>query len=261
VRVYRGFDRVFTSANLVASARSFAINGLWANAEHRVVVVPIFNGTLDVTTAAATFRTNVATTNQDRYGNHALRNGWVWMYDLSPNSGTDFMRYISSLWRCTRGRSSQHSGIDVRSPRNSGIVHYGMPIRSASNGTVVWSNWMSGGPGYTVAVRTHDTVQGQSPVTGRPITVRYAHLQPNGRPAQNSTAIAGQTRIGFNGNSGTTSGTHVHFDVNTNMISSLGAGTAGRINPLWLFPGVFPELIITTTNRCAINGVCQPLRP
>lgn len=93
-----------------------------------------------------------------------------------------------------------HKGIDIGSS-----VH-GKPgdvIIAAQQGTVVYSGWLSG-YGYVVYIN--------SVYNGQPIQTRYGHLNSAPLVTVGSTVGIGQ-KLGYMGNTGTSSGVHLHFEI------------------------------------------------
>lgn len=92
----------------------------------------------------------------------------------------------------TRGASSFHKAIDWSTPR-------GTPVVASSGGKVIKAGW-SGGYGYVVAIRHAD---------GR--ETRYAHLSK----VQCSVGqfVSQGERIALTGNTGISSGPHLHFEM------------------------------------------------
>lgn len=105
--------------------------------------------------------------------------GFIWPAAGHTLSGNDY-------W-------SGHLAIDI------GLV-IGEPIFAADSGVVVFSGWATGGYGYVVAV-DH----------GTGYQTLYAHLSGVASGCGQSV-IQGQT-IGYGGNSGKSTGAHLHFEV------------------------------------------------
>lgn len=92
----------------------------------------------------------------------------------------------------TQGFSIYHSGIDLAS-----VV--GAPVRAANGGVVIFSGWNSYGYGYTV-VLSHG-----------PFTTVYGHLSRIDVRCRQLVG-AGQV-VGGLGNSGNSTGPHLHFEI------------------------------------------------
>lgn len=96
--------------------------------------------------------------------------------------------------------SGSHLGLDV------GAYTRGVPgdgVVAAVGGEVVYSGWLNG-YGYVVYIN--------STYNGQPIQTRYAHLQYASYLKPGYSVAAGQW-IGAMGNTGTSSGVHLHFEV------------------------------------------------
>jgi murein DD-endopeptidase MepM/ murein hydrolase activator NlpD len=114
--------------------------------------------------------------------------------------------YISSYfgWRINPfgGGWQFHEGIDI-------CAYYGAPIRATADGTVKYTGWC-GGYGYTIGIYHRDSIETLYGHLSR-IVVKYGE-----------TVKKGQV-IGYEGNSGFSTGPHLHYEIRVNGIS---------INPL-----------------------------
>lgn len=96
--------------------------------------------------------------------------------------------------------AGRHLGLDI------GALNRGVPgdaVISATSGKVVYSGWLSG-YGYVVYIN--------STYNGQPVQLRYAHLREQSYLEPGYSVNAGQW-IGAMGNTGTSSGVHLHFEV------------------------------------------------
>lgn len=115
----------------------------------------------------------------------------------SPLGGLDFR--ISSYYGKRKdplnGRLSRHEGLDM-------VAAYRSPVLATAPGTVVFAGWLSG---YGRVVDVDH---------GFGITTRYAHLRRiDVEPGQR---IGFREQIGQLGNSGRSTGAHVHYEVRYN---------------------------------------------
>ena len=149
---------------------------------------------------------------QQRRASQANNNPIVW-------NGTQFVwpvpshHTVSSPFGMRWGRL--HGGIDIAGPGISGRA-----VVAAADGVVVTSSsgW-NGGYG-TLVVIDH----GRSATSGRTYDTWYAHLSSRSvQPGQRVTA--GQT-IGTVGNTGDSTGPHLHFEIRVNNV---------RVNPMNFF--------------------------
>lgn len=93
-----------------------------------------------------------------------------------------------------------HKGIDI------GASVRGVPgdaVVAAQQGKVVYSGWLNG-YGYVVYIN--------SVYNGQPVQMRYGHLSIAPTVRTGDIVGAGQT-IGYMGNTGTSTGVHLHFEV------------------------------------------------
>ncbi|WP_428814812.1 M23 family metallopeptidase [Streptomyces albus subsp. chlorinus] len=88
--------------------------------------------------------------------------------------------------------AGHHTGVDLAVPE-------GTPVRSVGPGTVVFAGW-SGDYGKTVVIRMSDGAH-----------TLYAHLSHLSVAAD--TAVGAGTWIGESGNTGRSTGPHLHFEV------------------------------------------------
>ena len=118
--------------------------------------------------------------------------------DVSGNSG-DFGPRVPP----TAGASSDHKGVDIARPE-------GTPIMSAGAGTVESISPNAGGAGNMIVI-DH----------GNGVKTRYLHMSADGFGAGlkvGDTVNQGQT-IGKVGNTGTSTGAHLHFEVLVNGVA------------------------------------------
>lgn len=109
--------------------------------------------------------------------------------------------YISSEfgWRThpTSGRQEFHEGIDIG-------VWYNTPVLSTAYGTVTFAGWMNG-YGWVVKINH-----------GFGFETRYAHL--NKMKVKKGQKVKRGQVIGYSGNSGRSTGPHLHYEVRKNNI-------------------------------------------
>jgi len=102
---------------------------------------------------------------------------------------------------------SRHPAIDIGAPK-------GTPVYAADSGTVIEAGWSPGGYGYTVVIDHGNGYQ-----------TRYAHLSwfnPNAGQTVEKGELIGQV-----GNTGRSSGPHLHFEIILN---------GGQLNPFGFLP-------------------------
>lgn len=101
----------------------------------------------------------------------------------------------SPIWRnyrITQEFSWIHGGIDLAVPE-------GTPVYAAAGGTVIFSGWSTWGYGYTVVLAHGGTL------------TLYGHL--NGSFVSCGEAVSAGQNIAVSGNSGNSSGPHLHFEI------------------------------------------------
>lgn len=101
----------------------------------------------------------------------------------------------SPIWRnyrITQEFTWIHGGIDLAVPE-------GTPVYAAAGGTVIFSGWSTWGYGYTVVLAHGGTL------------TLYGHL--NGAFVSCGEAVTAGQNIAVSGNSGNSSGPHLHFEI------------------------------------------------
>ncbi|QDI91853.1 M23 family metallopeptidase [Salicibibacter halophilus] len=106
-----------------------------------------------------------------------------------------------------------HNGIDIGGS--------GVPVNSSESGEVSYVGYMSG-YGNTVMV-THQ-------IDGQTITTLYAHLASSNVSVGDSVSRSEQ--IGIMGNTGNTTGPHLHFEVHEGGWEGSGVNTVDPMNYL-----------------------------
>src|SRR5690606_14434270 len=114
----------------------------------------------------------------------------------NPGGGGGWVRPIGS-YTWTRGFASYHTGVDLAAPE-------GTPVYAANGGTVIFRGWSTWGYGWAI-VLAHG-----------PYTTVYGHLSGINVGCGQSVA-AGQV-IGASGNSGASTGPHLHFEIRYNDV-------------------------------------------
>lgn len=114
----------------------------------------------------------------------------------NPGGGGGWIRPIEG-YEFMRGFSSWHTGVDLSAP-------VGTPVYAANGGVVIFAGWNSWGYGYTV-VLAHGA-----------FTTVYGHLSGINVGCRQIVS-AGQV-IAASGNSGNSSGPHLHFEIRYNDV-------------------------------------------
>lgn len=161
--------------------------------------------------------------------------GWCKILYSGTQTGYVSAKYLSSAsamtWPVPTSKTinqyfsaGTHLGIDIDSSvqgtEGDGVV-------AACAGTVVWSGWLSG-YGSVIYINSY--------CNGRYVQTRYAHLSSRWVSA-GDTVYAGQ-QIGQMGNTGTSSGVHLHFEVRLRSSSAecLANSASTAVDPLPYLP-------------------------
>lgn len=130
--------------------------------------------------------------------------------------------------KLSQGYGSSHYGIDIVASTAGAISGY--KIYSTGSGTVKVATYSSTAGYYVVVVGDGG------------LTTRYLHMKSQPSVSVNDT-VTQSTLLGYVGSTGTSSGAHLHLDVNT--VGAYYGGTNSNnvnkdttINPVTLFPQI-----------------------
>lgn len=176
--------------NAVISELEGQKSGLEDQLDEYAAAIDEFEAKIQAEAAAAAKNNNSSASQSPSYSGGAKPNagGWVW-----PCPG---FYYISSYVGPRWGRT--HNGLDI-----AGGSIYGKPIVAARAGTVIDAGWNSGGYGNYVMINHGDGF----------ITI-YGHM--SSVAASNGQSVSAGQVIGYVGNSGRSTGPHLHFEVRLN---------------------------------------------
>lgn len=176
--------------NAVISDLEGQKSGLEDQLDEYAAAIDEFEAKIQAEAAAAARRNNSSSSQSPSYSGGSTPNagGWVW-----PCPG---FYYISSYVGPRWGRT--HNGLDI-----AGGSIYGKPIVAARAGTVIDAGWNSGGYGNYVMINHGDGF----------ITI-YGHM--SSVAAYNGQSVSAGQVIGYVGNTGRSTGPHLHFEVRLN---------------------------------------------
>lgn len=176
--------------NAVISELEGQKSGLEDQLDEYAAAIDEFEAKIQAEAAAVAKNNNSSASQSPSYSGGAKPNagGWVW-----PCPG---FYYISSYVGPRWGRT--HNGLDI-----AGGSIYGKPIVAARAGTVIDAGWNSGGYGNYVMINHGDGF----------ITI-YGHM--SSVAAYNGQSVSAGQVIGYVGNSGRSTGPHLHFEVRLN---------------------------------------------
>lgn len=137
--------------------------------------------------------------------------------DYDPNSaGNASQGYSTSAWvfplgvgtwYCSQAFHSGHTGVDFTTGTAGEIA--GKPVYATKGGTVV-DSYQSDSWGYNVLIRHDDTKSEDNPP--KYYYTRYAHLQ-SASPFTTGSLINQGDKLGEAGNTGRSTGPHLHFQI------------------------------------------------
>jgi len=146
--------------------------------------------------------------------------------DLTENRGLNNISsgYGFRTHPITGAILSFHTGFDIN--QNNGA-----PILAVTSGYVI--DISGGGQGFAISIRS-DTLY--DPMTGNPLIFSFWHMRsaPSTLGLRNDDRVERGDRIGYVGNTGASTGPHLHFDV-SNHTSPWGPDR-NRINPIFFYP-------------------------
>ena len=176
--------------NAVISELEGQKSGLEDQLDEYAAAIDEFEAKIQAEAAAAAKKNSSSASQSPSYSGGAKPNagGWVW-----PCPG---FYYISSYVGPRWGRT--HNGLDIAGGRI-----YGKPIVAARAGTVIDAGWNSGGYGNYVMINHGDGF----------ITI-YGHMSRVA--ASNGQSVSAGQVLGYVGNSGRSTGPHLHFEVRLN---------------------------------------------
>lgn len=176
--------------NAVISELEGQKSGLEDQLDEYAAAIDEFEAKIQAEAAAAAKKNSSSASQSPSYSGGAKPNagGWVW-----PCPG---FYYISSYVGPRWGRT--HNGLDI-----AGGSIYGKPIVAARAGTVIDAGWNSGGYGNYVMINHGDGF----------ITI-YGHM--SSVAASNGQSVSAGQVIGYVGNTGRSTGPHLHFEVRLN---------------------------------------------
>ena len=149
-------------------------------------------------------------------------------YPINGKLGKDYRITSPYGWRVhpIENRRKHHNGVDLWGPKAT------IPVRAWSRGRVIAAGTSRltnpdgslGGVGYYVDVR--------SKVHGEWFVARYAHLKENSfRVKKGDKVMPGQI-LGIMGNTGASTGRHLHFEINKGKVHRWSSNGSGYVNPL-----------------------------
>ncbi len=176
-------------------------------------------------------------------GSHDTSNYWL-RAKVHPDYGAMGWGYFFSNTSINRISSpfgprsgGFHNGFDIA---QSGIE--GTSILSVSSGTVAriylnvpkpQPNWSMG---YAISIKSNN----KDPVTGYYLHHLYMHMKETPIPSAVGNSVSKGEKIGLVGNTGESSGAHLHFQVTKNG-AAWADGEANNVNPVLFWPHIFTQ--------------------
>ncbi len=158
----------------------------------------------------------------------SVSNGWARILYNGTRTGYVSARYLGSVmtWPVPVSHKinqyfGEHKGLDI-GPAARGVA--GDRVVAAQAGKIVYSGWLNG-YGYVVYVN--------SVYNGQPIQTRYGHLASAPSMKAGDAVGIGQT-LGYMGNTGTSTGVHLHFEIRIRKSAAdcIANADSTAVNPL-----------------------------
>ena len=147
-----------------------------------------------------------------------------WIYPVAPNSSGIYPTALASCFKDPRGGPLyDHTGIDINNCS-------GQDVRCATAGSIYSSGWNNSMGYYAIQI---SNAIGHA---GNKLIMRYMHMEGDPDLDYGHQLSRGDA-IGTVGNTGESTGPHLHFDINyTNRTS--GIYVADCLNPAAFFPNM-----------------------
>lgn len=174
----------------------------------------------------------------------SYHNSLGWAYPLQNKS----YNYISSPY--APRETDLHRGFDISTGGNSTNIS-GQPIVAAFDGVVKKANSeinSKDGCGYYICI-TSNTVD---PVTGKKITAIYMHMKSKATFYDKDQVKKGDI-IGYVGNTGNSTGPHLHFEANN---WNAGIGDSGRSDFTYTINPIFFYMNMEKNGQFSFNSSC-----
>lgn len=158
-------------------------------------------------------------------------NSLKWGYPLQNES----YNYIFSPFAPRSSLSDLHRGFDICQKSNQDSI-YGKALVAPFDGVVKKISTDPNddtGCGYYVCITSEET----DPVTGKKLIAIYQHMKSRALVSKNDPVLKGQI-IGYVGNTGDVTGTHLHFEANNQNAAIEEAGRSDytyTINPIYFY--------------------------
>ena len=133
----------------------------------------------------------------------------TWLWPIEPTNASS----VTACWKDWRGY--YHAGLDIAAPAGTHVV-------ASDGGTVIFSDFVDG-YGETIVIDHNNGYW-----------TLYGHMLTGTRKVRNSDKVSKGQHIGDVGSTGSSTGNHLHFNLQDRFIPPSGIGGNGEetINPL-----------------------------
>jgi murein DD-endopeptidase MepM/ murein hydrolase activator NlpD len=137
-----------------------------------------------------------------------------------------------------KNEMTHHHGIDFSAPQDT-------PIYAAADGTISEISYQGSGAGYYVSIKHTGAGQGY--------TTSYMHMVKESTMIKKGQSIKSGELIGYVGNTGASTATHLHFEI---IHSGDPAAVSGRVDPI-----PYIKTLQKCTSESAPAAVKAPVNP
>lgn len=152
-----------------------------------------------------------------------------WGYPLKNEE----YNYIYSPFAPRASQSDEHRGIDINEKANQADIE-GQPLVAAFDGVVKEAKYNSSAGNYVCITSKNDV----DSVTGEKIIAIYMHMQYLPLVSKGDIVEKGVTVVGYTGNTGGSTGSHLHFEANNKnavVDDDIRKSYTYTINPIYFY--------------------------
>lgn len=156
-------------------------------------------------------------------------NNLNWGYPLKNEE----YNYLYSPFAPRSSQGDEHRGMDINEKSDQADIE-GQPLVAAFDGVVKEAKYNSSAGNYVCITSKHDT----DTVTGEKIIAIYMHMQYLPLVSKGDVVEKGKTILGYAGNTGGSTGSHLHFEANNKnavVDDEIRKSYTYTINPIYFY--------------------------